>query len=632
MTSLISALSGVLAAVAFTFFYLSLGQFLVGLLDRQQRLTCYEKVFSSFYTGMGAWYFAATALGLTGNFKRNIIGFIILVVIGLTFIKTKDLLKNFYNEALSDLKRSIPDTKFWKFIFCSIILFILLYGVSFIAPIEGDGAAFYMAISKMLAHSGYLEKFPGYENFSAVGLLCELQMASLLLFVSDYAAKGFSFVVFLPTILVFVELARKFKLTLEATLIMLLSVFTSTGILFILYGGKIDLFSTSLGLSGLYFLMYSRQYFLSGFLLALACVAKLSLLIPFFPMVAIGLINRWWVDSEDKRKMKDLVYIVSLVGLAFIVVFIPHLIKNQFFFSNPLAPFYGTSLKWETEWFSPETTRRIILTYPLVWFYGDYWAQAGRISLLILLFLPFAYRGLQKAECRREVILTSVMFLGGMSLWLVLRPSFVAPRYIMPVLLLLAPLAGYGFDRLREVASGRFFYRALQVVLVLWVVHSLITVDRSGLSPRKIRHLFIGTEPCVLDHQHCLAAEAINQVAPMGARILQLNYFTYWLRPDLLQTLMHAEEFDVAKMNAEQVWTSIYKRDFKYLLYDTATHQYLEETYHLKDLPSWVVLKPIFTQDNVTAYEIDFTKAPVDTKDVTVVSNGEGHWQVQDQR
>ncbi len=629
---MILVLSGVLAALVFAYFYLALGQTLVSLFDTKQSLSRYEKFFASFYTGIGIWYIVATALGLSGNFKKEYVGSIVLIVLVLTFSKTKFFLKSFGGEAIADLKKSVPDTKYWKFIFCSIILFVLLCGMSFIAPIEGDGAAFYMAISKMLASSGYLEKFPGYEGFSAVGLLSELQLASLLLFATDYAAKGFAWVVFLPTILVFVEFSRKLKLSTEGTLVVLLSVFTSTGIFFILYGGKVDLFSSALGLSGLYFLFFSRHYFMTGFLLGLACIAKLSLLIPFFPIVVIGILNHWWFGQNGKKSFKELCWLFFAVGLAFILVFVPHLIKNQVFFSNPFAPFYGTNLKWETEWFAPETTRRIVLTYPLVWFYGDYWAQAGRMAILMFMFAPFAALKFRTSSVKAEVGLLAFAFFAGLGLWAVLRPSFIAPRYIMPVLLLLAPLAGYGFDRLRESFPTGFLMKSVKVILVLWVIHSLINVDRSGLTPRRLKPLLLGNEPCLLDRQHCQAAEVINQVAPVGARVLQLNYFTYWLRADLLQTLMHAEEVNLKDMNSEQTWTALYKRDFKYILYDTATHQYLESLYYLKNLPSWVQLKNLYTLDNVSVYEIQYNGAPVSEIDVKVVSNGAGHWQVQELR
>jgi hypothetical protein len=629
---MILVLSGLIAALVFAYFYLALGQTLVSFFDAKQSLSRNEKFFAYFYSGIGIWYIVATALGLTGNFKKEYVGSIILFVLVFTFKKTKLFLKSFAAETFFDLKKSIPDTKFWKYIFWSTILFILLCGMSFIAPIEGDGAAFYMAISKMLASSGFLEKFPGYEGFSAVGLLSELQLASLLLFVNDYAAKGFSWIIFLPTILVFIEFARKLKLSTEGTLITLLSVFTSTGIHLILYGGKVDLFSSALGLSGLYFLFFSRHYFMTGFLLGLACIAKLSLLIPFFPIVVIGILNHWWFEQRDKKSFKELLRLFFVVGIAFLLVFIPHLIKNQVFFSNPFAPFYGTNLKWETEWFAPETTRRIVLTYPLVWFYGDYWAQAGRMSLLMFIFAPFAVLNYRTSAVKSEVRLLALAFFAGLGLWVILRPSFIAPRYIMPVLLLLAPLAGYGFERLKEIFSTGFLMKSVQVILVLWVIHSLINVDRSGLTPRRLKPLLLGKEPCQMDRQHCQAAEVINQVAPVGARVLQLNYFTYWLRADLLQTLMHAEEVNLKDLNSEQTWAALYRRDFKYILHDTATHQYLESLYHLKDLPPWVQLKNLYTLDNVSVYEIQYENPPVSEKDVKVVSNGAGHWQVQELR
>lgn len=40
-----------------------------------------------------------------------------------------------------------------------------------------------------MGHTGWIEKLPGYESFSAVGLLGELQMATLFVFGMEDAAR-----------------------------------------------------------------------------------------------------------------------------------------------------------------------------------------------------------------------------------------------------------------------------------------------------------------------------------------------------------------------------------------------------------------------------------------------------------
>ena len=155
----------------------------------------------------------------------------------------------------------------------------------------------------------------------------------------------------------------------------------------------IDLFSGALGLVGLYLLYFENELLLAGFLVAFACVAKLSLFIPFFPLVVIGLIQQARSGSSDLRTIikKFLIFNLSFAAI-FVVVLLPHLIKNYIFFENPWAPFYGSKFSWETTWYAESTVRRILWTYPLVWFYGGYWGQMGTIALPVVMFLPLYFK------------------------------------------------------------------------------------------------------------------------------------------------------------------------------------------------------------------------------------------------
>ncbi|MBC7419431.1 MAG: hypothetical protein H7328_01770 [Bdellovibrio sp.] len=621
-----------LTVALFFLFYVALGQLTLRYLWQNSSLLSPKlQMIAAFYLGIGFWYAVATALGLLGYFTWQIVLIIAVVVL---LAATKSLVK-LLSESFRIIKAetfSLRQTSWlWRILLASafLLLFAGLGGIGNTA-LE-DGAAFYLPIAKMMAYSGWLEKLPGYEGFSAVGLIGELQMASVFLFNAEEAGRLFSWFCFTPMFLLMFDFAKKLKLSSQATIILLICVFSSSAIFFITGGGKIDLFGAAFGLIGLYLLFFEKEHWVASILLGLACVAKLSLLIPFFPIILMGLAYQSLQQSKTSFFKAFIFKNVTLGSIVFLTL-IPHLIKNYVFFANPLAPFYGSSFGWETTWYTLQTTQRIILTYPLVWFYGSYWAQLGVLSLPILMFLPFYFSRKSfdvKNWLAQDYFLASLFT--GMIFWLCIRPSFVAPRYILAVLLSFAPFAAAGFDRWKN--RNIIFPKKLMfatILMIVWSMHSLERMQRYGASLIRSYYYVSGQWPyCARDAYHCYIVDVLNKVVPPGQRILQLTYFTYWLRGDLLQTMRQTEEFKFPPAPLkEEIWKMFYEHDFNYVYLDRVSHDASIKTHSIDQLPSWVRLEKIAEFETVSAYKIIYADSVKFRKKRKVVQDGL-HWKVE---
>lgn len=611
-------------------FYIGFGNTFLSIFKLDKRMNSSLNFLCSLYLGIGFWYYSASLLGLFGHFKASIIIWIFSAIFLISFVKVIKLIINFYNEFSVQLKESVPDSFVWKSIYFITILIVMSGVFSFCLPIESDGAAFYMPLAKMVAASGWLEKLPGYEIFSTVGVFGELQLATLLVFDAEYAARMLGWLVFIPIIVLLFQFKNRLALTRESNVVQILSVFSSTCIYYISTGGKIDLFSAVVGFLGIFLLYFENNYIVAALLLAFACVAKLSLFIPFFPIVAFGILSYWYFNY-NRNNLNKLIILFGLMGLVFLIVLFPHFLKNYYFYNNPLAPFYGAKLQWETNWFSEETTKRILYAYPLVWFYGGYWGQLGVLSLPILMFLPFSVKKSQfiKINLQPMSFLIIASFL-GLLFWMIMRPSFIAPRYILAMLLVSVPLAALGFDSyFKKNINNLFKQRFVLFVLFLWSLHSLVKINNFGLSTMNFFNFLKNTEVCAQDGINCRVIEEINSRSLEGDRVLQLSYYTYWLRPDLIQNMKRTDEIKIEpSMSPEDIWKIIYEQNFSYLYLDLSTHRQDIIKYALDKNPSWVKIEKIAEIYNVSAYKIIYNAPLKYSKKVRTVSDGT-HWKIQ---
>lgn len=562
--------------------------------------------------GMTAWFCLASCFLFVGYFKFWTFAFIFVLSIWVSKNEIKNYWQSWFQRWNSFANLLTHTTKWENTLIVFIVIFIVLSMVAFVSPLESDGVAYYLPIAKLWADSGLIQLLRGYDDFSAVGAFAEIQMATVFLLDGQFLARGFSALLPLLICIELFKFSQKLNLSLQAYLMQVLALYTSICVVLIMYSGKIDLFSAWLGLLAIYCLFYDTRVFKAGLFLGAACLAKLTLLVPLFFVTLVALVYRTTQSHFLKINWRQF-FILGLKLLGpFLFVIFWQLLKNQIIFENPLAPFFGNRIGEEKYWYAPETISRIKMLYPLVWFYGDFWGQLGSFSILVLMFLPLAWPGYIAGRALNHPSIVVVpywisMFLIGMLFWFLIRPSFVAPRYIMGFFLITFPLMGVGYDWFIN-KNSKLKNGIVRTIIVLFSIHSIMMYLRLPISPlRAYGAMQTPLSKCKLDGPDCVAMELLNETAEPGSRTLQLMYESYWLRPDLIQTLMGFRELDgIENLQPEEKWKKIIARKFNYVILKASTHHKWVEKVGLSEVPTWVDLKQIFNFQGVAVWKIEF--------------------------
>ena len=209
-----------------------------------------------------------------------------------------------------------------------------------------------------------------------------------------------------------------------------------------------------------------------------------------------------------------------LIGLA------PQFIKNGVLLGAPLAPLGTTNIDWlmRERWYDATTVSHIRFLYPFVLTFGEYFAQYGQLSVLVLAFLPLALF-LRRPETYRRSPLTAVTAAAWVAIagWAGFQGDKVVTRYLLPVLLLCIPLAAAAAE---HVTKRSFRPCALGVAVIAACFATLyITAHFStGLYffPWETARIAFGlAQPCDRGLQWCAPMDVINRVAPEGARVFR---------------------------------------------------------------------------------------------------------------
>jgi len=342
-----------------------------------------------------------------------------------------------------------------------------------------------------------------------------------------------------------------------------------------IWDGKVDIFAAALGLLAVLCTLLARLGPYSTFALAIAglcagfaVVAKFSYAITLAPALLVLLPYKsgqyWWS---------------AVVTVAFwaSVATLPHLLKNTVLFSAPFAPFFGgaSDQTWlQQVWFAPEVIRRIVASYPFALVFGRYPMQSGNLSLLLLAFAPLLWWLFRNPFNRKSnLTLLALASIAGTLAWVVLRPSIIAPRYLLATLLLIYPLIAFGAERIIDhEKSPRWISSAIfATILAAFAISSYSLIP--ALSELKKR-LAGNYDLCALASVYCEPIQHLNRTALPGDRVYALTYYTYWMRDDLLQCRDRgAESKQTRALGGPGLnWTDMERGGFRWLLIDRTSH------------------------------------------------------------
>ena len=154
--------------------------------DSGNDLTAPYSISTVLAMGMTAWFCAGSFLLSIGYFKF----WTFALLFGLSIWVSRKQLKLYwhsYNQSLRACAKQFEQTTKWEnTLIFFIILFFLLSMVAFVAPIESDGAGYYLPIAKLWAESGMIQMLRGYDDFSSIGAFAEVQIATIYLLEGEY--------------------------------------------------------------------------------------------------------------------------------------------------------------------------------------------------------------------------------------------------------------------------------------------------------------------------------------------------------------------------------------------------------------------------------------------------------------
>jgi hypothetical protein len=520
--------------------------------------------------------------------------------------------------------------------------------LAFVRPPFGDADAFYMTYPKIIAATGRLEAMAGgYRDFSSIGLSGELHFAALMAIGTPALAKVFAWTVGIGTLILLKDVIRLVGGGGMAQVVGMAILITSSAFSDYLSDGKTDLFAALLGFAAVYSVLLvqrtcvSIEYIvIAGLMTGFAIVAKFSFLVVFFPAMFALVTMRLMVwptvwSRTPKLSPSTIGYLLVFVTSVFVGL-IPHLLKNQVLFENALAPFLGMGGNWANQpsWYSVPDTAWIVVTYPFALVYGLYPLMGGNISFLWLAALPLIFLFTREDfTLQNPVMQLSLAACLGIVCWLVVKPSIFAPRYILATLMLLIPLPALAVERMRSFESRPKVVTLGYCFLVVAALGSVPFTAPAGVwtaLPEKIwQHIRSGAPDCGLAiSSYCAGFNAINDRATRGERLFLAGYYSFQLRPDLLQCINEPDDYKLFnKSSPENVWSALYSQGYAYVAVQKATHGQLLNSLDLRLVPSWLSVSVESADTDMPIFSIHSLQNERQPE-VSCVPQEDGTWKV----
>jgi hypothetical protein len=586
-------------------------------------------VSSGFLLGQATLANVWLLMGIAGIFSPGLICATFLGTAGISFFLLRKKSIELFQPVRASLVRFRGLSWYWQGLGILIALIFLNFGVIAVAsPPIGDAAAFYMVLPKIMAASHRLVPQPNYYEFSQIGLSGETHYAALMSIASPQAAKLFVWFTTLALAGVLIALNTVVGNSRIGKIVSLALLFTSTTVTYYIFDGKVDIFGGAFGLAAYYWALRTENlpgrspYLLTGLFTGFAIIAKLTSIPVLVPGIVILIIwNNFTRQVARKERYVDTVKCLCIVGLIAACTMIPHFIKNYALFGEPFAPllFLKSGGKiLAAAYFSYETTKHIILTYPIALVYGKYPMQEGNISVLVLAFAPLLFVFPEHNEIAAQRLRqVTVIALAGVVFWVFVRPSWIMPRYILATLLLFIPLAARGVERLFSQQAKYFKLLRIAVFLSILIVVCTEIPHNRRLFKQFARHII--SEPSDYSSRNSIgfAFELVNRMVQPGGRVFFAGYYGYFFSPEVLQCINGPNEhvdLILAKASTAPIdWAYLYDRGFTYLLLDKRTHVHMAGALQIDTAPPWLLVTKVFEDDSANIYKIssiDSSKKP----------------------
>lgn len=480
-----------------------------------------------------------------------------------------------------------------------------------VLPPGADAMAFYVSQPKLIAAAHFFLPLPGYETFAQIGLASELHYAVFFSIGGDHigelAGRLFIWILAAASLALAWGIGARLNLPKFGRWLLVILLLTSTAFTLLVWDGKTDLVPNGLALLAIYLLLaptlLKGDVAAAGLASGLACAGKLSF-IPSFG-ITIGLLLCFRIFAlRDGQALRRLIGSGSRFAVWAVLPFIALMLKNGIVFGEPLAPFImlkgGKAAALDQVWFNPENTAWIIKTYPLALAFGQYPMQHGNVSALLLVALPLLF-WISRKKITTLPFQLAVAGLAGILAWVILRPSVLAPRYILPCLFALLPAAALLMS-LYWRSSGRFGRGLLATAVASSML--ITAVDAGALLVNNWRYLL--RLPVTIANPIWQVADVANHSKRPDVRVFNMMYYSSMYRSDLAACMLAFDD-DILKRfpTISEYWGWMYTQGITNVSYDRLTHESrLPWPLDPEKTPRWLEVKEIRIDDRFRAYEL----------------------------
>ncbi len=469
----------------------------------------------------------------------------------------------------------------------------------------------------------------------------------------DQSARMLSWLNGAAILILLWALGERLGLSSRARLYALMLLVTSTAFLDLLGDGKVELISTAPILAAVYMFVARNRAgtatqdkscaTLAGFLLGFAIISRPYnvFLVPLFVVLFLlfdaifsrPLSSSFHPDRFARRlppsplspspfPLSRLFLSPSRFLLSAFITFLLglfHLWQNALWLGSPLAPLtYARELNsdlWQWQ-FDPARLPLMKWLYPLTLTFFNTPQSLGNLSPFFAGFLPFLLlpavrRGLSLFPRRRALLIATLLTL---LIWVTFFFTVVEIRYVWFLWILLFLPAAQVIESALE-HSGRLvqpLLRPLMALLLMWLGLRTLAIAVDTYSPIDAA----GQAHCY-DIPFCTFFQLVNETAAPGGRILALNAYRYYLRPDLFACSSRAEEYPalerLARQNSPDFWAEAYRQGFRYVIFEknfAEFHSHFGAIPASENAPAWLKVTLLVQAKWNAVYRLDAVSPP----------------------
>ncbi|MEK6751249.1 MAG: glycosyltransferase family 39 protein [Chloroflexota bacterium] len=522
-------------------------------------------------------------------------------------------------------------------IFWILITIILSTSLLASARLSYDSVALYFSNAKLTAISHQIQSYMN-DSFVVSSFHIGVLYTAIIQLFGDQAARLFSWMNGVFIIIICMGLAEQTSLSRTGKTITIALLATSTAFLDLFGDGKIELATTLPALAAVYWLINAKKsarasdYLLVGIFSGFAMITR-----PYNAVLLGGFIGIYYIANKDSLLsfVKSFLWIAGPVA----ALLAAHLIANWMILGDPIAPINNT-LKVNTgiwQWsFDPQQIWVIRAFYPLVATFINTAQSLGNISPLIIAFLPALLLKQSKVIVNLNVDLRKITIIATFVLvaWIMAYFTVLEIRYVLflwaIIYLAVAEAISGNLEHMNPV--NKIVFQGIFIILLLFVFGRNMFIAVDAYAPIDKNNI-----PHCGDFIFCNFLDPVNEIAKPGERVLALNAFRYYLRPELFacssKNIEYIEIRDASLASNEAFWLEIHRQGYTYITYErnyAVRHLYMNVSPDPENTPAWLKLERLIGEENdsFVSYRIHYINPPYSMEKICLQSDG--GWLVQE--